>query len=237
MRIGLAAVLAAAIVASLFFLPVQDCFQRCIEWIHGLGAWGVVLFVAIYVVVCLVFLPGSALTLAGGYLFGTAMAIAAASLGATLGAVAAFFIGRAIGRQWLEGKLPAHPRLLALDRAIGRQGFRIVALVRLCSFFPYDLMSYLFGLTRVSAGKYILATWLGRLPEIVVWAYLGSNAKEWSDVVTGKAQSGLGEQILLWLGLAATVAVVVVLAEISRRALHEAVGVADKGDSGRPDSA
>ena len=135
----------------------------------------------------------------------------------------AFLVSRTIGRQWLEGELLAHPRLLAIDRAIGRQGFRIVLLARLCSLFPYDLMSYVFGLTRVSPGKYVLATWLGRLPEIIVWAYLGANAKNLSDLAAGRIQSGIGAQILLWLGLAATVAVAIVLAEISRRALHEAV--------------
>jgi uncharacterized membrane protein YdjX (TVP38/TMEM64 family) len=94
-------------------------------------------------------------------------------------------------------------------------------------------MSYAFGLTRVSPGKYVLATWLGRLPEIVVWSYLGSNAKSLADLAAGKIQSGIGEQILLWLGLAAMAAVAIIAMEIARRVLHEAIKTPDdKGDSG-----
>ncbi|MGD0383107.1 MAG: TVP38/TMEM64 family protein [Thermoguttaceae bacterium] len=227
LRIGFAAVLLAAIVAGLIFLPVQQPLERFLEWIEGLGSWGLVLFVLFYVVVCLLFLPGSMLTLAGGFMFGLTKGIAAASLGSTLGATAAFAIGRLIGRGWLEQRLSIHPRFLAIDRAIGSQGFKIVLLTRLCSLFPYDLMSYAFGLTKVSPGKYVLATWLGRLPEIVVWSYLGSNAKSLADLAAGKIQSGIGEQILLWLGLAAIAAVAVIAMEIARRVLREAVNAPD----------
>ena len=79
-----------------------------------------------------------------------------------------------------------HPRFFAIDRAIGGQGFKIVLLTRLCSLFPYDLMSYVFGLSEVPLSRYVLATWLGRLPEIVVWAYIGSNAKNLSDLSPAK---------------------------------------------------
>lgn len=121
-----------------------------------------------------------------------------------------------------------HPRFFAIDRAIGCQGFKIVLLTRLCSLFPYDLMSYVFGLSKVSLCRYVLATWLGRLPEIVVWAYLGSNSKKLSDLLAGKIQSGIGEQILLWLGLAAMAAVAIIIVEIARRALREAVNAPDE---------
>jgi uncharacterized membrane protein YdjX (TVP38/TMEM64 family) len=223
LRIGFAAVLLAAIVAGLIFLPVQQRVERFLEWIESLGSWGFVLFVVFYVIVCLLFLPGSVLTLAGGFMFGIVKGIAAASFGATLGAAVAFAISRLIGRQWLEQRLTIHPRFLAIDRAIGSQGFKIVLLTRLCSLFPYDLMSYAFGLTKVSPGRYVLATWLGRLPEIVVWSYLGSNAKSLADLAAGKIQSGIGKQILLWLGLAAMAAVAVIAMEIARRVLREAV--------------
>jgi uncharacterized membrane protein YdjX (TVP38/TMEM64 family) len=222
-RIGFAALLLAAIVAGLIFLPVQQYIEWALEWIQSLGPWGLVLFVAFYVIVCLLFLPGSALTLAGGFMFGTAKGIAAASLGATLGAATAFLVSRAIGRQWLERHLMTHPRIFAVDRAISSQGFKIVFLTRLCSLFPHDLMSYVFGLSEVPLGKFVLATWLGRLPGIVVWSYLGSNSKKLSDLVSGKIPSGIGTQILLWLGLAAMVAVVIIIVQIARSALDDAV--------------
>jgi uncharacterized membrane protein YdjX (TVP38/TMEM64 family) len=231
LRIGFAAALLAAIVAGVFFLPVRQLVERFLEWINGSGSWGLVLFALSYIVACLAFLPGSPLTLAGGFMFGLTRGIVAASIGSTLGAAATFAVSRWFGRKWLEQKLPIHPRFSAIDRAIGDQGFKIVLLFRLCLLFPYAMTSYMFGLTRISPGKYILGTMLGRLPGIVVWSYLGSNAKSLADLATGKIEAGIGEQILLWIGLAAMAVVAVMLTMIARRALSEAVTPAgdDKG--------
>lgn len=140
-----------------------------------------------------------------------------------MGATAAFLIGRIVVRNWIEYRLTAHPRFRAIDRAVGQQGFKIVLLVRLCSLLPYDLMSYLFGLTDVSLRRYVVATWLGRLPETLAWAYIGSTAKNLGDVLAGKVELGMGRTIFFGLGVAAMIAVTVVLANIARKALHEAV--------------
>ena len=88
------------------------------------------------ILVCLLLLPGSALTLAGGFLFGMALGAVTASLGATLGAMAAFVPGRFLVREYIEGGILDHPRFLAIDRAIDGLGFTIVLLTSLCSFFP-----------------------------------------------------------------------------------------------------
>ena len=188
-----------------------------------LGPWAPVFLVALDAVVCLLCLPGSAVTLVAGFLWGTAAGSVVASLGATLGATAAFLISRLMLRGWVERRLAGHPAISAVDRAIGSQGFRIVLLVRLCSLLPYDLMSYALGLTKVSLGRYLLGTWLGRLPEILLWAYIGSTVKDVSDVFAGKVQAGIGGRILLGLGIAAMIAATLVVAQIARKALREAL--------------
>jgi uncharacterized membrane protein YdjX (TVP38/TMEM64 family) len=223
LRWGLGIVFLAAIVAGLTVLPIPQCPKWFLERIAGLGSWGPVFFVALYAIVCLVFLPGSVLTLAGGFMFGMMWGAVTASIGATLGATAAFLIARLVLRGRIDHRLATHPKLVHIDRAIGGQGFQIVLLVRLCSLFPYDLMSYVFGLTDVSLGRYVLATWLGRLPEILVFAYVGSTAKSITDLVAGKVEFGLEQQILMGLGLAAMVAAVIVVVHVARKALHEVV--------------
>jgi uncharacterized membrane protein YdjX (TVP38/TMEM64 family) len=223
LRIGLAATLVAAIITGLIFLPAPHYLRRLLEWIHGQGAWGLVLVVALDAIICLLFLPGSALTLAAGFMFGILWGTIAASAGATLGATAAFLVARWMVRGWIEHRLATHPKFRAVDRAIGDQGFKVVLLTRLCSLFPYDLMSYLFGLTKVPLGRYVLATWLGRLPETLVWAYVGSLAKSLADLAAGKVKVGIEAEILLGMGLAAMVAVTVVIAHLARQALRDAV--------------
>jgi len=223
LRIGSAAALLAAIVAGLAFLPVHQYLLWLLERVEHLGYWGPPLLAGVYVLVCLFLLPSSVVTLAAGFLFGMLWGAVTASLGSVLGAAAAFFLARTVARPWIEPPLARHPHFLAFDRAIGSQGLKIVALVRLCSLFPYSLTSYLFGLTRVSLGRYLFGSWLGRLPATIAYAYVGSTAKSLVDAAAGKVEFGLAEEILLGLGLVAMVAVAVVISRIARKALHDAV--------------
>jgi uncharacterized membrane protein YdjX (TVP38/TMEM64 family) len=231
LRIALAAGLLALIVAGVALLPVQQYLKSFLEWIGRLGPWAPVFLVAFDAAVCLLCLPGSAVTLVAGFLWGTAGGSVVASLGATLGAAAAFLISRLLLRGWIERRLAGHPAVSAVDRAIGSEGFRIVLLVRLCSLLPYDLMSYALGLTKVSLRRYLLGTWLGRLPEIVLWAYIGSTAKSLADVSAGKVQAGIGGRILLGLGITAMIAATLVLSQIARKALRDVLDPKGAGPS------
>ncbi len=234
LRIALAAGLLAIIVAGLVLLPVQQYLKAFLEWIGRLGPWAPPFLVALEAVVCLLYLPSSAVTLLAGYRCGIVLGTVVASLGATLGATAAFLLSRLLLRGWIERRLAGHPAISAIDRAIGSQGFRVVLLLRLCSLLPYDLMSYALGLTKVSLGRYLLGTWLGRLPEIVLWAYIGSTAKDLSDVFAGKVHAGIGGRILVGLGIAAMIAAMFVVSQIARKALRDALDQHDAGPSGVP---
>ena len=224
LRIALGGMLMGAIAMGVLFLPTPQYAARLLDWIQDQGNWGLALLVIFYAAICLLLLPGSVLTLAAGFLYGLGKGTVAASLGATLVATAAFLVARLLVRQWIEHRLANHPKFRALDRAIGNEGFKIVLLTRLCSLLPYDLTSYLFGLTNVPLNRYVVATWLGRLPEIVAWAYVGSAAKSLHELAAGKVQSGIEYEIILGLGLVSMVAVAVVISHIARKALHDAVG-------------
>jgi uncharacterized membrane protein YdjX (TVP38/TMEM64 family) len=212
-----------AIIASFMLLPVPQYLKWFLEWIHRLGPWEPVFFVVLYVVVCLLCLPGSVLTLVAGFLFGAIWGTVLASLGATLGATAAFLIARVMLRGRIDQSLATHPKLLRIDRAIGSQGFQIVLLTRLGALVPHDLVSYAFGLSDVPLGRYVLATWLGRLPETLVLAYIGSTTKSITDVVTGTVKFGVEQRILLGLGVVAMVAAVLVVVHIARRTIDQAI--------------
>ena len=158
------------------------------------------------------------MTLAAGFLFGMAWGAVTASLGATLGATAAFVASRFLIRGYVEDRLRGHPHFQAIDRALDDQGFTLVFLTRFCSLLPFGPMSYMFGLTKVPLGRYVAATWLGRLPDILFFAYLGSMAKSLADLATGKVQGGIEEQILLGAGLAAAITAAVLITRIARGA-------------------
>ena len=237
LRIAGAAVLVAAVVAGLAVLPVKDYLAGFLERIESVGLWGPVLLAAVYVVACVLFVPGSILTLGAGFLFGVVWGTIAVSVGSVLGATAAFLVGRTLLREWIEGRIASYPRFQAIDRAVGEQGFKIVLLVRLSPIFPFNLLNYAFGLTKVRLWQYVLASWIGMLPATVMFVYMGSALKSLADVAAGGAEGGTPQTVFFVAGLAMTVVATVVITRVARRALNEAVAEHRAAvEDGTPDS-
>ena len=223
LRRAILLLLALIVVGVLLFLPVREYSRVLLQWTQSLGFWGYLVLIVAYVAATVLFLPGSILTLAAGFLFGVVAGSVVVSIGSTLGASAAFLVGRYLARARIERKVAGSPRFSAIDAAVGREGFRIVLLTRLSPVFPFNLLNYLFGLTRVRFGPYALASWLGMIPGTVMYVYLGSTAKDLAQVFSGQVAGGAGIQILKIAGLAATVVVTVLVTRIARRALKQTV--------------
>ena len=226
-RLALLLGLVAAVVAAFVLLPVRDLLVGFLSWIQGFGAWGPVLLAAAYVPASLLFVPGSILTLGAGFLFGVGVGTVAVSVGSVMGAAAAFLAGRTLARGWVERKVAASPRFRALDRAVGRQGFKIVLLTRLSPIFPFNLLNYAYGATPVTFRDYFVASWIGMLPGTLLYVYLGSAVKSLADLVSGNIQGGLGQKVFFGLGLLATAALTVLITRIARGALRGAVPEAE----------
>ena len=231
LRAGLVVGLAAALIGSTIVLYVPEYrsafntrLGEFLEAVRKLDGWGPVIIGAAYIPACLLFIPGSPLTLFGGFAFGgtfrgLAVVTACISLGSTLGASAAFLVGRTAARQWIEKKIAGNERFRALDAAVGSQGFKVVLLTRLSPVFPFNLLNYAFGLTRVSFRDYVLASWIGMLPGTIMYVYLGSTAGQLADVLAGTITKSPAQQMLFYAGLAATVVVTIFITRVSRRAL------------------
>jgi uncharacterized membrane protein YdjX (TVP38/TMEM64 family) len=211
---GVAVVSAAAAVLFTAF-DVRALLREALAWMEHLGPWGQVLFVLIYIAATVLLIPGSALGLGAGALFGVVRGSVLVSLGSTLGATCAFLLGRYLARGWVAKKLAGRAAFAAIDQAVAGEGWKIVLLTRLSPLFPFTLLNYAFGLTRVSLREYVLASWLGMMPGTVMYVYLGSLAR------TGIAeqQRTLGEWALYALGLLATLAVTLIVTRIARHAL------------------
>jgi uncharacterized membrane protein YdjX (TVP38/TMEM64 family) len=205
------------------WLDMAALFRVALAWIDGLGAWGWAIFVGLYVVVTVLFLPAFLLTLGAGAVYGVLEGTALVSIGATLGATAAFFVGRYLARDWVAGRIEGHRKFRALDEAVAREGWKIVGLTRLSPAFPFVLQNYLYGLTRVTPRDYILASWIGMIPGILLYVYLGSLAGSLASVgASGHTRTPV-EWALYGLGLAATVGVTVYVTRVARAALRERV--------------
>ncbi len=206
---------AIAIVLVVKYFHVQDLLKPALEWIGKLGPRGPVIFVGLYVVATVLFVPGSVLTLGAGAVFGVVLGSVCVSVSATLGATAAFLVGRYLARDAIARKIERNERFLAIDRAVADEGWKIVLLTRLSPVFPFTLLNYAFGLTRVKLSHYVLASWIGMIPGTVMYVYLGSLV----NVGSAHRQRTPGEWVLYGVGLLATVAVTVFVTRLARKAL------------------
>ena len=216
------AALAIAMGLCAVLLPLKEYLQRFLEWAGDLGPWGPVLLAAAYVPACVLFVPGSVLTVGAGLAFGVVTGTVAVSAGSVAGASLAFILGRTLARGWVEGMIAGNAKFRAIDRAVARQGFKIVLLTRLSPIFPFNLLNYAFGLTRVSFRDYVLASWIGMLPGTVLYVYLGSLLTNLAEIFSEKGvKGGAGEQALFYVGLAIAALLTVYVTRIARKALGE----------------
>ena len=169
------------------------------QWVQNAGLAGPLVYMGIYAIATVFFLPGSVLTLAGGALFGPVMGTFYNLTGATVGAVLAFLVARYLASDWVEQKTGG--RLKQLKQGVEGEGWRFVAFVRLVPLFPFNLLNYALGLTRIRLSHYFIATYLFMLPGAIAYTYLGYAGRE---AVAGS--EGLIQKALLALALLAVVA-------------------------------
>lgn len=220
---GLAVVI--GLIAAVRLLPVAAWLEAFQSQVRGYGAWGYVLYALMYAVATVLFVPGSLLTLGAGAVFGVIEGGIVVLVGASLGAVAAFFLARTVLRRRIQGMAARHPRFAALDRAIAKEGGKIVFLVRLAPIFPFSFINYAFGLTGVRPAAYTLATIVGMIPGVFAYVYLGQAGAEAASAASGGGSGGV-RLALNVAGALAAVVVTILAARIAMKAIREA-GVAE----------
>ncbi len=132
-----------------------------LDRIRAMGALAPVIFIILYIVAAVLFVPGSVLTIGAGVLFGLLWGSIYVSIGATLGATAAFLVGRYLARDWVRRQLEGNRTSPPSTTRSAREGWKIVLLTRLSPVFPFNLLNYAFGLTAVTLAR-LCACVLGR---------------------------------------------------------------------------
>lgn len=167
--------------------------ERLRQFVAGYGVWGPIIYLVIWTLAPPLFLPGLPITLAGGVLFGPFWGVVYTIFGATAGATLAFLVARYLARDWVAGKLQG-TRLATLDDKVAREGWEIVAFTRLIPIFPFFLLNYAFGMTRIPLLHYVLATFFGMLPLTIAYVYFSANVL---DLFQGKFSKELLIGVLL----------------------------------------
>ena len=182
---------------------------------------GAVAFIPLYALWVTLLLPGVWASMLAGVLYGTWLGSGLVFVGASLGAVAVVLLGRTVLRGWAQRRLEQLPKLQAVERAVSKEGLKLVLLTRLSPAFPFSLLNLAYGLSEVSLRDYSIGL-IGILPGTVLFCGLGALAGDvarFGEVLGGEADAGTWA--LRLVGVLATLAVVWLVSRAARRALQD----------------
>ena len=216
-----------AILIALFlamkFLPVHEWLRSFNDWVTRMGVVGIFIFIGVYAVATVLLAPGSILTIGAGFAFGLSKGFLAVSAGSTLGAALAFLVARSIAREKVEATAKGNEKFREIDKAIGKQGAKLIFLLRLSPLIPFNLSNYFYGLTGVRFWPYVLVSWIGMMPGTLLYVYIGVAGKAAVSATAGAeaARHSWEYWALTSIGLVATIIVTIWVTKIARDALKE----------------
>jgi len=194
----LIAVLIALVVAARVF-GLGEKLGDLKDWIAEQGVLGPFIFAGVYAIATVAAIPGSALTIAAGALFGSVVGVITVIFGATLGASLCFLIARYFARDAIAGSLGKNEKFRKLDELTEKNGAIIVAITRLVPLFPFNLLNYGFGLTKVPFWTYVCWSFLCMLPGTILYV-VGTDAVA-TGIEEGRVPWVLVGVVLLIIGL------------------------------------
>jgi len=208
------------------FLPVQQWLRSFNDWVGQMGVTGIFIFIDVYVVATVLLLPGAILTIGAGLAFGLWKAFVAVCAAATLGASLAFLVARFVARDKIEAMARRNTKFQRIDNTIGKQGAKLVFLLRLSPVIPFNLSNYFYGLTAVKFWPYVLASWIGMMPGTFLYVYIGTAGKAAVSAAGGEAvKQGWQYWTFMSMGLVATIVVTIWVTKIARDSLKKTAGV------------
>ncbi len=208
------------VLVAISFLPVGEWVKAFTDWVKHLGVAGAFIFVGVYALAAVLFLPGAIFTIAAGLIYGIVGGTAVALTGATIGASLAFLLGRYGLRERIEKFAKKNKKFAAIDQAIGEQGWKIVGLLRLSPLIPFNVSNYFYGVTSIGFWPYLLASAVGMLPGTVLYAYLGAIGQAGLGGGGKEGHSPL-EWTFLGVGLLATIGVTIFVSYLAKKALKD----------------
>ena len=212
-----AVVLVGLFMAIKYFLePEMPALQ---DWMKSLGYWGPLAYCVLFIALTAVFFPESILAIAAGTLFGFWLGILWVVLAGTIGALLIFFIARRFFFNTARRYLDRHPKLLAFDKAAGREGFKLMFLLRLAPV-NYSLLCYLLSVSSAKFRPYALAC-IGMFPGNISTVYMGFAARHVSEVAAGQKSTDWLKEVSIYAGLAFSIAASAFVARLAMKTIKK----------------
>jgi uncharacterized membrane protein YdjX (TVP38/TMEM64 family) len=191
------------------------------QQIQHAGWFGFLIFIGLYAAACLLFIPGSILTLGAGAIYGFWEGTVLVLAGNGLGALLSLIITRYLLRDWARKQFQRSEKLRAIEEAVAQDGWRIVLLSRLSPVMPYSLINYSLGLTRISAAKFFLATVVGAIPSTCVYVYFGTLIGNLTKIGPDLRSHRPLEWIVQGVGLVLTIGMTIYVTRVASQSLKK----------------
>ncbi len=171
-------------------------------WVTGFGRIAPLVYMGLYLVSTVFFLPGTPVTVLAGFIFGPLWGVFYASVASIISVSVAFLIARYVARDLVEGWVKDNAQFRKIDEQVEEQGWRILMFTRLVPIFPFNLQNYAYGLTSIRFSTFVLVSAIFMLPGTAVFVQFG-----------GAFVSGEGDiwKTLLYLGIAGVLMLVLSL--------------------------
>jgi uncharacterized membrane protein YdjX (TVP38/TMEM64 family) len=217
---GFAVAIFALALLSHFF-PVISFVAELQRRVTGMGRGGAIFYPLLFAACNILLLPGGILSVGAGFFFGLWWGFLIVLLGNSIGAAVSFALSHWLGRRYLSQRLSGSPMLQVLDKAVAREAWKIIFLSQLHPLFPTSLLNYLFGLTRIRFGAYMLWTAVGRAPGLFLYTYLGTLGQLGLNLARGKSHPRIAEYWTWGGAFAITTLLFIFLTRMALNALRE----------------
>ena len=182
---------------------------------------GVFVFILIYIFWVSFLLPGSWLSMLSGFLYGTWLGSSVVFVGAFIGAHLTFYLGRTFLKEWAQKKVSNFPKIQIMEKAVKREGLKVILLTRLSPLFPFGLLNFTYGLSEVKVRDFTLGM-IGILPGTILYCSLGSLAlkiSNFGDVLSGRSETSA----FVWslISILSTISVVILILRSTRKINHD----------------
>lgn len=204
----------ACVLTASIILGRKHHLQHILVWVDSHRYQGFFIFSAIYILFTVMFIPPAALALGAGAVFGLWVGILLVWWSAILGESVAFILGRFLLRGFVKAQTRHLPSWQAMEAALREDGWKLVLLLRCSPVMPFTLVNYALGVSSLPFWQYLWPSVVGILPGIFLYVYLGTLAKNITEVMQSKGlkQASRGTQIAFFTvsGVTAILAIVLV---------------------------
>jgi uncharacterized membrane protein YdjX (TVP38/TMEM64 family) len=213
-------VIASVLLLSHFF-PIIDFVVALQRRVLSLGAWSAICYPLLFAGCNVLLLPGGILCVGGGFFFGLWWGFFIVLLGNSIAAAISFAISRGLGGRWLQRQRAATPLLSVLKKAVERDAWKIILLTQLHPLFPTSLLNYLYGLTPIRFGPYMLWTTVGRAPGLFLYTYLGTLGQFGLNLALGRTHPRIVEYWMWGGAFVITALLFILLTRVALNAVRE----------------